>query len=119
MEAPPISVFRSRLVLIPLAAVLASAGCVAACGGGGGSGSPAAPSVRARKTPSRPCTIAHADIDGDGAVSIFDVKLVSQHMGEKVPPAPQSVDQDGDGVITVLDLNLVTSVFVRSVDDCP
>jgi hypothetical protein len=92
-----------------------------ACGGGGGSGNSASPTARAvvRKTPSGPCAIARADIDGDGSVSIFDVTKVSSHMGETVPPAPPELDQDGDNAITILDLNLVTGVFVRSVNDCP
>jgi hypothetical protein len=89
----------------------------AACGGGAGSSREAKPT--ARRTPSGPCAIARADIDGDGAVSILDLIRVSAHFGESVPPAPAALDQDGDGAITILDLNLVTSVFVRQVSDCP
>ena len=100
----------------------ASAGLVAlllavACGGGPGGGKDAKPT--ARRTPSGPCAIARADIDGDGAVSIFDITKVSAHFGEAVPPAPKELDQDGDGAITILDLNLMTSVFVKQVSDCP
>lgn len=93
----------------------------AACGGGGDSGDGGATKTArpARKTPSGPCTIARADIDGDGTVSIFDLTKVSARYGEKIPPAPPELDQDGDGAITILDLNLVTSVFVRQVNDCP
>ncbi|MEK7693450.1 MAG: dockerin type I domain-containing protein [Chloroflexota bacterium] len=91
----------------------------AACGGGGDGGAATTARPVARKTPSGPCTIARADIDGDGTVSIFDITKVSSHYGEKIPPAPPELDQDGDGAITILDLNLVTSVFVRQVNDCP
>jgi hypothetical protein len=90
-----------------------------ACGGGGGDGVATRTARPARKTPSGPCTIARADIDGDGTVSIFDITKVSAHYGEKIPPAPPELDQDGDGAITILDLNLVTSVFVRQIEDCP
>lgn len=91
----------------------------AACGGGGDGDATKAAKPVARKTPSGPCTIARADIDGDGTVSIFDLTKVSARYGEKIPPAPPELDQDGDGAITILDLNLVTSVFVRQVNDCP
>lgn len=89
----------------------------AACGGGAGGSKDAQPT--ARRTPSGPCTIARADIDGDGAVSIFDLTKVAAHFGEAVPPAPKELDQDGDGAITILDLNLVAGVFVKQVSDCP
>jgi hypothetical protein len=91
----------------------------AACGGGGGGVATKTTRPVARKTPSGPCTIARADIDGDGTVSIFDLTKVTAHYGEKIPPAPPELDQDGDGAITILDLNLVTSVFARQVEACP
>ena len=100
-------VFAASLALVVLAA---------ACGGGGsGTSTPA----RARKTPSGPCQIARADVDGDGAVSIFDLTRVSSHFGESVPPAAPELDQDGDNAITILDISLVQGVFIRRVDDCP
>ena len=92
---------------------------VAACGGGGDGGATKTAKPVARKTPSGPCTIARADIDGDGTVSIFDLTKVSSHYGEQIPPAPPELDQDGDSAITILDLNLVTSVFARQIEDCP
>jgi hypothetical protein len=106
-----------RLAAVAFAVVMLTG----ACGGGSGSGASASPTRRAvvRKTPSAPCAIARADVDGDGAVSIFDVNKVTSHVGETVPPAPPELDQDGDGAITVLDLNLVTGVFVHNVDECP
>ena len=91
----------------------------AACGGGGGATVSPTQRAVARKTPSGPCVIDHADVDRDGVVSIFDLTTVSAHLGETVPPAPPQLDQDGDKAITVLDLNLVTSVFVHTVDECP
>lgn len=88
-----------------------------ACGGGAGDG--VATRTAAHKTPSGPCQIAHADIDGDGAVSIFDLTQVTFHFGESVPPAPPQLDQDGDNAITVLDISLAEGVFLRRVSDCP
>ena len=101
-----------RVVPGALALVFLAAACA---GGGSGTSTPA----RVRKTPSGPCQIARADVDGDGAVSIFDLSRVSSHYGETVPPAPPELDQDGDHAITVLDINLVQGVFLRRVDDCP
>lgn len=86
----------------------------AACGGSGRDAGPTA-----RRTPSGPCAIAHADIDGDGAVSIFDLTKVAAQFGVTVPPAPEALDQDGDRGITILDLYLVTGVFAKQVGDCP
>ena len=114
----PIRAIATRRRLAPLlgAVVLVAA----ACGGGGDNGTPArSATVRIRRTPSGPCQIARADIDGDGAVSIFDVTQVTSHFGQHVPPAPELVDQDGDKAITILDVHLVEGVFLQQVNDCP
>ena len=50
--------------------------------------------------------LATGDINRDGQVSILDMILVAQHLGETAP-ANSEVDVNDDGVISILDLILV------------
>ena len=111
----PLQVRRARTgKTLAMLAMLAAA-LAAACGGGSSGGS----GTKDRPTPDNTCAIKRADIDNDGAVSIFDLTKVSGQFGQRVPPAPRELDLDGDGAVTVLDLNLITGVFIKQVSECP
>jgi FG-GAP-like repeat/Dockerin type I domain len=45
------------------------------------------------------------DLNGDGAVNIFDVNVVSAHWGE---PGPAG-DANGDGIVDIFDVNLISA----------
>ncbi len=51
--------------------------------------------------------LATGDVNRDGIVSILDLILVAQQLGQRVP-ANSPVDANGDGVVSVLDLILVS-----------
>ena len=46
------------------------------------------------------------DVNGDGRVSILDLVLISQQLGQNVP-VNSPVDLNGDGVVSILDIVLV------------
>ena len=46
------------------------------------------------------------DVNQDGQVSILDMVLVAQHLGE-TSAANADIDINGDGIINILDLILV------------
>ena len=52
--------------------------------------------------------LATGDINRDGQVSILDLILVANRLGETAPPNSE-VDVNGDGVISILDLIVVAS----------
>jgi hypothetical protein len=65
------------------------------------------------------CPSRHADVDGDGVVSILDLSRVAQVFGQHIPPAPTRYDQDGDNQVTILDLSKMAKVFTQLVSACP
>ena len=54
--------------------------------------------------------LASGDVNRDGVVSILDLILVAQQLGETVP-ANSPVDVNGDGVVSILDLIRVAAEF--------
>ena len=56
--------------------------------------------------------LATGDVNRDGRVSILDLVLIAQQLGNSVP-ANSPVDLNGDGVVSILDLVLV----VREIDN--
>ena len=54
--------------------------------------------------------LSTGDVNRDGQVTILDLILVSQQLGEKVP-AGSPVDVNGDGVVTTLDLLFVSQAI--------
>ena len=44
------------------------------------------------------------DVDGDGDVDLDDLLVIRDHLGQTVPPAPESADLNGDGRITGRDV---------------
>ena len=53
------------------------------------------------------------DVNRDGVISILDLILVAQQLGERVP-AGSAVDVNGDGVVSILDLVLVSQGIAGS-----
>ena len=52
------------------------------------------------------------DVNRDGVVNIFDLILVSQHIGKQVQPdADPNPDVNGDGIVTITDIILVSSAL--------
>ena len=49
--------------------------------------------------------LATGDVNRDGKVSILDLILIAQQLGQRVP-ANSPVDLNGDGVVSILDLIL-------------
>ena len=56
--------------------------------------------------------LATGDVNRDGRVSILDLVLIAQQLGNRVP-ADSPVDLNGDGVVSILDLVLA----VREIDN--
>ena len=56
--------------------------------------------------------LATGDVNGDGRISILDLVLIAQQLGNTVP-ANSPVDLNGDGVVSILDLVLA----VREMDN--
>ena len=50
--------------------------------------------------------LATGDVNGDGRISILDLVLIAQQLGNKVPPN-SPVDLNRDGVVSILDIVLV------------
>ncbi len=63
-------------------------------------------------------TLATGDVNRDGDVSILDMILIAQHLGE-TEPANSAVDVNGDGVVNVLDLIVVSQHFGESTAAAP
>ena len=57
--------------------------------------------------------LATGDVNRDGQVSILDMILIAQHLGETSPSDP-AVDVNSDGVVNVLDLIVVAKHFGES-----
>ena len=49
--------------------------------------------------------LATGDVNGDGRISILDLVLIAQQLGNKVPPN-SPVDLNRDGVVSILDIVL-------------
>ena len=56
--------------------------------------------------------LATGDVNRDGRVSILDLVLIAQQLGQRVP-ADSPVDLNGDGVVSILDLVLA----IREIDN--
>jgi hypothetical protein len=68
-------------------------------------------------------TMAKADVDLDGQITIVDLALVAGRFLDKANQADVSdvlweLDQDGDGQITIVDLSIMASMFLQSVPSC-
>ena len=50
--------------------------------------------------------LATGDVNGDGRISILDLVLIAQQLGNKVP-TNSPVDLNRDGVVSILDIVLV------------
>ena len=59
--------------------------------------------------------LATGDVNRDGSVSILDMILVAQYLGEAASANPEA-DVNGDGVISILDLIAVASSLGESTD---
>ena len=57
--------------------------------------------------------LATGDVNRDGVVSILDLILVAQRLGQRVS-AGSAVDVNGDGVVSILDLILVSQGIAGS-----
>ena len=57
--------------------------------------------------------LATGDVNRDGRVSILDMVLVAQHLGQTVPSGSE-VDMNGDGIVNILDLILVSQNMGKS-----
>ena len=57
--------------------------------------------------------LATGDVNRDGVVSILDLILVAQRLGQRVP-AGSAVDVNGDGVVSILDLIRVAQGIAES-----
>ena len=62
--------------------------------------------------------LATGDVNRDGQVSILDMILVAQHLGETTP-SNSEVDVNGDGIVNILDLIIVAQYFGESTAAAP
>jgi hypothetical protein len=51
------------------------------------------------------------DLNGDGAIDVFDLCSIAVWFGQYVPPAPPEYDLDSDGYIGIDDLSLLSTAF--------
>ena len=88
-----------------------------------GDGYPDALEITLGKNPNVYCPVMRADVDGDGVVSILDLRAAAQVFGRSVPPAPSRYDQGApsvrDGSVNILDLSMMGFQFAKHVSSCP
>jgi hypothetical protein len=76
---------------------------------------------RLGKDPHSYCNAMRADVNGDGAVNIQDISLVSAHFGKPVPPGPPRYRQGPPPFgthINIQDLSKIGMVYAQTIAVC-